>query len=73
MQFHDDGGYGSTITLDSLGNDAANSIVVDSPGFVNIIGEFRDSIDFDPSSGEVMRTAANDYQKEIFITSYQFP
>lgn len=73
MQFNDDGSYGSTITLDSPGNDAANSIVVDSQGFVNVIGEFRYSIDFDPSSGVILRTAANEYYSDIYISSYQFP
>lgn len=51
-------------------SDVSRDIAVDASGNVYTIGNFKDSVDFDPSAGGVVKMGSNNGSDDVFITKF---
>ncbi len=68
-QYQTDGSYGWTQTVGGTDFDEGYSIVADNNGNVYIAGDFRGTVDFDPTDGIDSRTSNGGF--DIFVSQYQ--
>ncbi|MDD1444191.1 SBBP repeat-containing protein, partial [Dolichospermum sp. ST_sed3] len=66
-KFNPDGSYAWTKTIGNADNESANSIAVNSKGYIYITGSYTGTVDFDPGAGTDSHSSINLYQ-DIFIT-----
>lgn len=52
-------------TFGGGGNDIGHDVVSDSAGYVYILGDFKNNVDFDPSTNTVLKSSAGQY--DVFV------